>query len=856
MNDTVNEHSTAPENSPALYFVDGYHGGLKGHMPQGSVADILNGLDKIPDWKVSLEIEPLSFDYLKKHEPETFYRLKEYVEADYDKVRAEIVTGAHAQAFSWAVSGESVIRQLTFGKKLVKESFPGAVVDTYAVQEPCWTSALPQILNSLGFKRAVLKNSTCWGGYTAGVDKEILFWVGPDGSRIACVPRYACEDLVLCWAIQGSGYDKAAMDVFAAKCLRMGIAHPVGVEFQDLGWRGLPWINEKYQVYTTWREYFDKIADKPSDEWHFSQEDILVTLPWGERTINRMSRQVRESENRIISAEKLASVAAVKSGYVYPESDFEDAWDQLLLSQHHDAWICAPCGSWAKRAEFQTSFADNSCSRIVDDALWALQENETDVCPHGAKTQYVRVFNTSGNPRRGIVETTVTLPDGTESVSVEAPDGSLAPSRLSPIRRPRGNCGSFRLSFEADVPAMGFSSYILRTSASPAENADVSPAVCVSEGPDEVKIENDIYSIVIDLKRGGTFSSLVDKRTGAEYVSREGEYLFNEYRGYFIGEKRYFSTKDSPVTVKTMSDGGLRATVILDGDMAGQHFRTFVTLEKGCEAIRLRSQFFFFKGTQVGNPLEIPRERNSIEYNKADHDDRYKLHALFPTSFNGSALYKESAFNVEKSRHEDTFFTGWDKIKHKVLVHWVDSCDEQSGMGLTLFCDHTTSYLHGRDYPLGLTLAYGGQSGFWWGNCMLDGLQESCYSLIPHTGKWDEAGIYSKCQELCEPFETRTFSTSLGVERVYSSMSVDTPGVILSSVYMAEGKLLVRIFNAEGTGGTCSIRTGFDFSSVAVCAPDGSPANAGERASVSVSGRTVSVTGLPRFGICTLSFGL
>lgn len=857
MAENLKEMSFAPEDTPTLYFVDGFHGGIKGHMPQGSMADILNGLENNPDWKVTLEVEPISFDWLKKHEPETFYRLKEYVEADYDDIRVEIASGSHAQAFSWAISGESVIRQLTMGMKYVKESFPKAVVDTYAVQEPCWTSSLPQILNSLGFKRAVLKNSTCWGGYTKGIDKEIVFWVGPDGSRIACVPRYECEDLIFCWAIQGSGYDKPAMDKFPQKCVDKGIKHPAAIEFQDLGWRGLPWVHEKYQKYTTWREYFDKIADKPEDEWKFSQEDILVSLPWGEKTINKMSRQVRESENKLVQTEKLASLANIKSGFKYPERDINEAWYQLLLSQHHDAWICAPCGQWAKKAEFQTSFSDNVSAFVQDDALWAINENEVSVKVNESKTQFVRVFNSTGSRRQGLTEVMITVPEGTESVEVIAPNGASVPCRASVIRRARGNNGALHLSFIADVPAMGYATY--KVCHGTGNKVEEMIPMWGNRGGGEVNgdtlvIENDILSITLDLKKGGTFSSLIDKRDGTEYVDTNSEFCFNEYRGYHIESGEFVSTKDVTVTARVFEKSELRTTAMIEGKLCDQYFKTFIRLEKGSDAISFQNQFFFKPDTKFGNPWVIPPERGNLEYKKADHDDRYKLHAVFPTSFKNDGLYKESAFNVEKSKLDDTFFMGWDQIKHKVMVHWVDSFNESENRGLALYCDHTNGYQFGADYPLGITLAYGGQSGFWWGNCRLDGMQETRYSIIPHADKWDGAKLYSLCESINEPLVTRTFSTSKDVEKEYSAIDIKTDGVILSAMTVTDKGLLVRVFGAENDGKSCVINTGFDFKSVKSVSPSGENLPESESFDISAKGREVTLPSFPRFAIRTILF--
>ncbi|HVA90272.1 MAG TPA: hypothetical protein VNL71_10560, partial [Chloroflexota bacterium] len=163
-----------------LYYVDGYHGGVKGHMPLGAWRDILQALRRTPDWKLALDIEPISWAVLRRTDPASFAELQEYLADQTADARLEIVAASYAQPFAWAIGGESNIRHLLRGRAIVREHFPSLRVDTYAVQEPCWTSALPQILRSLGYRRAVLRDaSTAWAGYPTGVDAAIVDWVGP-----------------------------------------------------------------------------------------------------------------------------------------------------------------------------------------------------------------------------------------------------------------------------------------------------------------------------------------------------------------------------------------------------------------------------------------------------------------------------------------------------------------------------------------------------------------------------------------------------------------------------------------------------------------------------------------------------
>ncbi|MEX0601353.1 MAG: hypothetical protein WD423_05450 [Rhodothermales bacterium] len=56
----------ARSDVPTMYYVDGYHGGAKGHMPAGAWRDVLNVMRAVPEWKISLEIEPVSWAVLDR----------------------------------------------------------------------------------------------------------------------------------------------------------------------------------------------------------------------------------------------------------------------------------------------------------------------------------------------------------------------------------------------------------------------------------------------------------------------------------------------------------------------------------------------------------------------------------------------------------------------------------------------------------------------------------------------------------------------------------------------------------------------------------------------------------------------
>jgi alpha-mannosidase len=257
------------------WFIDGFHGGAYGHYPSGYTGFLVEQLQKNPNWKINLEIEPETWDVVRQSDPKAYAEFKKLIEDQSDAGRVEIVNPAYGQSYLFQASGESVVRQFEYGIRKIREHFPNAIFTTYSSEEPCFTSCLPAVLKSFGFQFASLKNpDTCWGGYTAAHGGELVNWIGPDGSSLLTVPRYASEALQSNSVWQTIAFHNAPE--YLAACLGQGIKHPVGMCLQDAGWRGGPWLGKNSaSQYETWRNYIRHVtAGKTDEDWHFSQEEV------------------------------------------------------------------------------------------------------------------------------------------------------------------------------------------------------------------------------------------------------------------------------------------------------------------------------------------------------------------------------------------------------------------------------------------------------------------------------------------------------------------------------------------------------------------------------------------------------
>lgn len=863
--------SAAGDDSPQLYYIDGYHGGSVGHMPIGCWRDIVEAMRALPEWKLSLDVEAPSWEALHREDPDAFARVRDYVEDRDGKGRMEIVGGTFAQPYGWAIGGESNIRQLQYGLRRIHEQFPGVRVETYAVQEPCWASCLPQILRSLGFTGASLKNaSTAWCGYTQGKDAELVNWIGPDGTGIPAAPRYACEDLLAVWETEATEVSPA----YARKCIAHGISEPVGMCFQDLGWAAQPRAQAPWIRYATWREYIHSIARQRPVDWAFSMEDILTALPWGEKTLHRIAQQVRTAEVRLVVAEKCAALAQLKSGAAWPAEELEGAWEKTMWAQAHDAWVTATTRSGEQAWSFQvaagTMEATATAHTLIDAAMQRLGKEKGR--PENASSQYLRAVNVLGHDRNELVQIAVTADRGTHGFKVTDSDGNRIPCQYAATRIyrqlsqaagihdpvfPGSGAGqgadsamnTATLLFRGAVPAFGWNTYKVEATKAPIEEKSDSGVRATVESDGNVVVESDLYRLRFDAHRGGGIASLYGKALGQEFC--EPGKLLNEFRGFFIEQNRWRSSAEGAAHIEVIEAGPLRVKVLIRGEVGGCPFRCEATVVQGQPRIDFASSFHFGEDTWIGDPWDIQPANRMKERRRSSNHGRYKLQALFPAALGEVAIFKNSAFDVCHSRNASTNFERWDEIKHNIVTNWVDAYSSEQDRGMAVFSDRTTAYSCGDGDPLGLVLGWGWEAGFWWGRCPLRGEQESLYSLIPHCGRWTDAELWRQNAAKEEPIEARWMETAPSETSSFSYVRVSPASMILSAAYMNGPDLEVRVFHADDRPGACRLQFGFEAAAAHLVELDGRIAEALPLRVEGRGGYTVSFA-MPKFGIRTV----
>jgi len=747
------------------WFVDGYHGGIYGHYPvEWYTRFIVDRLTDNPQWCISMEIEPETWDSVRLRTPDSYHALAGLVAGR----RIEFTNPTYAQPYLYNITGESIIRQFAYGIRKLRSHFPNARMFTYSSEEPCFTSCLPRVLRGFGFRYASLKcPDTCWGGYTSAFGGELVRWVGPDGTSIPAVPRYACEELN-----EGTTWQTIAWDnspYYLDKCLAAGIRHPVGMCFQDAGWKNGPWLGRgsdasRRSTYTLWTDYIENVAlCQPSAEWHFTQEDVRPGLMWGSQVLQRIARSVRRSENNMMQTEKIAAMAYVERGFRPDRAAVDEAWRTLMLSQHHDSWIVPynrlnDRGTWADNIRLWTATTDSLAREVLDAALGSLCHDADSIGRRG-----VTLFNTLGMARTEIVD--VCLPSGR------------------------------RLTFEASVPPFGHATYAFDRiqKALPDNGITLTDDSCV--------VENDVYRLVFDLSEGGAMTSLRHKAGNDEYVASCDSMPFNSLRGFFPDAGGYRSSVETRATATVVDDNSLVKCIRLHGSVAGIPYSQTVTLRRGSRLIDFDLNIDWPADVSVGDI----RRRDKSDKTAPFYDTRRMLSLSFPVATGRSEVFKDAPFDVCGSRLGDTFYNRWDSIKHNVVLSWVDVVGE-SGLGMALFTDHTTSYSHGATHPLALTVQYAGP-GLWWRDYPVDGPTHMRYAIVPHRGRWNEAAIDAESRRWNEPLVQCAASGRR--DDSVSLLSLGGAGYEVSAFFVGPDGLTLRLFNSSGDDGPHRVQLGF-----------------------------------------------
>lgn len=144
---------------------------------QRSFATVLDLMDRYPEYKF-MSSQPQLYEFVKDQAPELYERIKKRVKEG----RWEVEGGMWLEADCNLTSGESLVRQILFGKRFMKEEFN---VDSKIVWLPDvfgYSAAMPQIMKKSGIDKFVTSKIS-WNE-TNVAPYDSFTWQGIDGSEV------------------------------------------------------------------------------------------------------------------------------------------------------------------------------------------------------------------------------------------------------------------------------------------------------------------------------------------------------------------------------------------------------------------------------------------------------------------------------------------------------------------------------------------------------------------------------------------------------------------------------------------------------------------------------------------------
>ena len=313
-----------------------------------SFSTVLRLMELYPDY-VFLQSQPQLYEYIKSDYPEIYSQIKERVKEG----RWEAEGGMWVEADCNITSGESLVRQLLYGTRFLRDEFGVSCKYLWLPDVFGYSWALPQILLKSGIK-TFMTTKISWNQYNR-MPHDTFWWRGMDGSEILThfitTPTtggawfYTYNGVITPQTVKGIWDTYRDKDLNKELLLSYGYGDGgggVNREMLELRRRlnempGLP------QVLTGRAdEYFDRLHQTvaETDQYvHTWDGELYLEYHRGTYTSQAYNKRMnRKLELLYRDTEWLSTLQSVFASTWdnYPQQDLVAGWKILLRNQFHD----------------------------------------------------------------------------------------------------------------------------------------------------------------------------------------------------------------------------------------------------------------------------------------------------------------------------------------------------------------------------------------------------------------------------------------------------------------------------------------------------------------------------------------
>ena len=716
--------------------------------------------------------------WIEETDPELLNEIRQQVKAG----RWDLVGGWWVEPDVNVPSGESLIRQGLYGQRTLERIFGRRAEVGYNPDSFGHTGNLPQILRLQGMHDYVFMRPNALE--KPDIRQNLFLWQGIDGTRLLTyrIPLFYDDPgdvrghmLRTLQALAGQP-EHTDMEFF-------GIGdHGGGPTKENI--RSIREIQKEagapHIFYSTPDRYFAEVARHlPPDIQVYSGD--LQHHSVGTYTAGSARKKLnRTAEAALETAEKFSALGSWDWGFSYPGSEFEVAWERVLLLQFHDsmAGTTLPEHEEAMRDGYGRALdiASDALMNALEGLAWRIPATDPD-------SKYLVIFNPHAWTAKLDIEYDLGVEPGTATV-VEDESGRAIPFQWIPATAVVEH--RQRLVAQVEVPAMGYRQIRIRQSAAP-----VAPPNSTVRA-DGNTLENEHLRITFG--PSGTIS-LFDKDNHRE-VFRGGQtgcraVLLDDNNDTWAHQVRAYDKETGEfrrTDLKVVENGPLRA-------------RMRERLRYGNSGLTI--DWILYAGSRA------VQMRVALDW----HEHLKILKFSFPVDVQDPQSTYEVAYGAEKRATDGLENPG---------QRWIDLAGTAGGQiyGLSILNDAKYGYSV-KDSDMRVSIARGavyanhqpaqlkpGEDYAW----MDQGLQTFQMELIPHTGSWQQAGIVRAAEELV----TETPIIYQGIhpgtrKQADSFLSVDAPDIVVEAIKQSEdGKaLILRAYETAGQESHATLNLAF-----------------------------------------------
>ena len=732
-----------------------------------SFSTVLRLMEEYPEY-IFMSSQPQLYKFLKEDYPEVYERVKEKIAEG----RWEAEGGMWLEADCNVTSGESLVRQILYGKIFFKNEFG---IDNKIVWLPDvfgYNAAMPQIMKKCGIDY-FMTTKINWNRVNK-MPYDTFMWEGLDGTKILThfITTQDANQKSFFTTYNGMLNPSSAIgawrryshkehnnDVLISYGYGDGGGGPTEEMLENIRRmeKGLPGCPKTVQG--TSLDYFKRLESKFTDLPKWVGELYLEYHRGTYTSMGRNKRANRKCELMLSDIETLYSLL-MQEGVVYPQEKINSMWETVLLNQFHDILP----GSSIKEVydvtlkEYQALAEEGG--QLIREAL--------DMISHAVSCEKDSLIavNTLGFNRSGTIEF-----DSSDSItSLKDPlKGKVAPVQKTAT-------GSY-IAYIEDVPSKGYKAF---------EMGSILEAAETDLHVTEKRMENKFFDILFNEK--GNIQSIYDK-TNCRQVLKLGQ-CANVLQ---VFEDRPRDNENWNIEMyypqkKYEIDDVQSVEVIDNGPVRG--------------GIRITRQFFDSKITQ---DIYIYADVARIDFDSVIDwkEKQLLLKTVFPVDVHAErATYDIQFGNVERTTHTNT---SWDVARYEVVAHkWADYSQYDYGVSLLNDCKYGHDI---RDGNMRLTLLKSGIAP----NPDADKeVHYMKYSLVPHAGTWREANIPAEGYAFNQPMyavKTKASKTGCGSNSLCLFEVDPSDHVILETVKKCEhsDEYILRLYESHNANAECTL---------------------------------------------------